>query len=707
MSEKYRVTRNLIIVLIITGLLTAVAFAAPAISLVLDRSGSMGFSNYMNPAKQRASVFVGLMEIGDHVSVVSFNDESSVNYANAVIADGMTITQVQNAINQISSTGRTSMGSGIYASRSQLNNSIATGQKAMLLLSDGWDNVVPFAIHAVPNIPASIDVYTIALGPNSDVGLLQWIANQTGGTYHMAPNAGVLQDIYDAITADVRGYETFSRNKDDILPLTENIHESVIDAGTERVFFVISTEEEDIDSETGIILSLVDPNGVEFSEDNLPLNGQVDYVTGFAYKYYEILDPQPGTWQMVVSGAQVDEELAYFVRAYGESNLKLELSLESTELATEEPLVLSAALTDNGNPITGSVVSGLVTPPSSEDAFEIAFQEISPGIYEAAYYDTESAGSYNVVVYAQADSGDQIFQREKIASYNLAPPDIVPAPILLHPLDYAASLDVDIEFVWTPVLDADYYQLQIADNQQILIDVEDIEQNTITIDSLEYGSDYMWRVRAVVDGVSGSWSGEMHFSTGIPDIPVPTNLDGYYTNEGALVYWEHSEEHPYYGEPNYYYIYRNDYAYAYIESSLNSYLDTAAYPGNSYTYYVVAGYSGNLSLPSNSITITATNVDNDVSEPLVTAIIGNYPNPFNPQTTIQFSLATAEKVQMVVFDIKGRIVNTLVDETLEAGHHKVTWNGIDNNFRPASSGIYFVRMVAAGNVDTTKILLLK
>jgi len=387
MSEKYRVTRNLIIVLIITGLLTAVAFAAPAISLVLDRSGSMGFSNYMNPAKQRASVFVGLMEIGDHVSVVSFNDESSVNYANAVIADGMTITQVQNAINQISSTGRTSMGSGIYASRSQLNNSIATGQKAMLLLSDGWDNVVPFAIHAVPNIPASIDVYTIALGPNSDVGLLQWIANQTGGTYHMAPNAGVLQDIYDAITADVRGYETFSRNKDDILPLTENIHESVIDAGTERVFFVISTEEEDIDSETGIILSLVDPNGVEFSEDNLPLNGQVDYVTGFAYKYYEILDPQPGTWQMVVSGAQVDEELAYFVRAYGESNLKLELSLESTELATEEPLVLSAALTDNGNPITGSVVSGLVTPPSSEDAFEIAFQEISPGIYEAAYYD--------------------------------------------------------------------------------------------------------------------------------------------------------------------------------------------------------------------------------------------------------------------------------------------------------------------------------
>jgi hypothetical protein len=80
----------------------------------------------------------------------------------------------------------------------------------------------------------------------------------------------------------------------------------------------------------------------------------------------------------------------------------------------------------------------------------------------------------------------------------------------------------------------------------------------------------------------------------------------------------------------------------------------------------------------------------------------NYPNPFNPTTTIQFGLKNAGMVKIRIYDVLGREIATLVNEQLPAGMHQVVWNG-----SMQSSGIYFVRMEATGFVETRKLFLLK
>jgi len=88
-------------------------------------------------------------------------------------------------------------------------------------------------------------------------------------------------------------------------------------------------------------------------------------------------------------------------------------------------------------------------------------------------------------------------------------------------------------------------------------------------------------------------------------------------------------------------------------------------------------------------------------------LIGNYPNPFNPETTILFNNAKAGNVQVCVYNIRGQKVRTLVDEHYGIGEHKVVWNGVDDNGRSVASGVYFYRMAAGAYVETKRMLMLK
>ena len=72
--------------------------------------------------------------------------------------------------------------------------------------------------------------------------------------------------------------------------------------------------------------------------------------------------------------------------------------------------------------------------------------------------------------------------------------------------------------------------------------------------------------------------------------------------------------------------------------------------------------------------------------------ISNYPNPFNPNTTIDFYLPEPGDVTLEVFNIKGQRVKTLINEHKETGSHNIVWNGTDQNGRFVSSGVYFYRL---------------
>ena len=95
------------------------------------------------------------------------------------------------------------------------------------------------------------------------------------------------------------------------------------------------------------------------------------------------------------------------------------------------------------------------------------------------------------------------------------------------------------------------------------------------------------------------------------------------------------------------------------------------------------------------------------STPQVLRIESNYPNPFNPQTTIRFSVPSDGKVQVTVYNIKGQKVKQLLNEQIVAGRHSVTWNGCDTNGRSVSSGLYFAKIEQGNKHRIHKMMLLK
>ncbi len=85
----------------------------------------------------------------------------------------------------------------------------------------------------------------------------------------------------------------------------------------------------------------------------------------------------------------------------------------------------------------------------------------------------------------------------------------------------------------------------------------------------------------------------------------------------------------------------------------------------------------------------------------------NYPNPFNPVTTIRYELPKSGSVRLEVFDILGRVVRTLVDQTQEAGYHSISWDGRNDMGEALSSGVYYLRMEAGQYRAVVKMALVR
>jgi len=107
------------------------------------------------------------------------------------------------------------------------------------------------------------------------------------------------------------------------------------------------------------------------------------------------------------------------------------------------------------------------------------------------------------------------------------------------------------------------------------------------------------------------------------------------------------------------------------------------------------------------VTITGLDDIDVVAPPAVTVLKSNYPNPFNPSTTIAFDVANAGYVSIEVYNIKGQRVRTLVNDNYVAGRHTVVWNGDDTAGRQVGSGVYFYRMTTPEYSSVKKMLLMK
>ena len=107
--------------------------------------------------------------------------------------------------------------------------------------------------------------------------------------------------------------------------------------------------------------------------------------------------------------------------------------------------------------------------------------------------------------------------------------------------------------------------------------------------------------------------------------------------------------------------------------------------------------------------VTAVEGVEGASLPSSYSLSAAYPNPFNPETTIEFAVPAGadERVKLDVYNAAGQLVATLVDEALSAGAYKTTWSGRDQQGDLVSSGVYFYRMQAGEFTATHPVTLLK
>lgn len=327
------------------------------IAISIDRSGSMAGS-YITGAKNAAKSFVDLMQINDFLSVTSFSSSASVNFQFAQITSEQIKTNAKNAINSIGTGGSTSIGAGLQKAQQQLNLGNTDKIQGMILLSDGKENEYPYVSQVLPTIPGNTDIYTIALGPDSDQTLLNNIASATGGFYSYSPNTTRLALIYNSIRAKVTGQQ-FLAWLIGLIAQGQNIfHDIIVDGGSSLINFSLTWPGSDLD------LELTDPNGNIINHSTS--NPNVSFTSGPTFETYIISNPVPGQYTAKIIGVSTSGQEPYNLVVTGESSLEMQVAFNKSVYGKNEPILVTAEIMDGDQPVTGASVNAVVTAPSKD-----------------------------------------------------------------------------------------------------------------------------------------------------------------------------------------------------------------------------------------------------------------------------------------------------------------------------------------------------
>ena len=154
-------------------------------------------------------------------------------------------------------------------------------------------------------------------------------------------------------------------------------------------------------------------------------------------------------------------------------------------------------------------------------------------------------------------------------------------------------------------------------------------------------------------------------------------------------------------------LYRNDEVIESIEGAGTTsephsyeYIDHTVVPGVSYTYVLADVDYANDEVKHSDLTLTLIVSENDIPQEFT--LENNYPNPFNPSTAISYHLKENCDLELSIYDMDGKIVETLVNDNISAGNHTVNWDASG-----LSSGVYLYRLKTDNFIETKKMVLMK
>lgn len=274
--------------------------------------------------------------------------------------------------------------------------------------------------------------------------------------------------------------------------------------------------------------------------------------------------------------------------------------------------------------------------------------------------------------------------------------------VLVTPDDGEINLEPgNFFFSWQQAARAEFYEIQVSENSDLTAPVID---NTISTpnftqtSNLELFTQYYWRARAGNNQGLGEWSETRSFTT-IIERPVVVTLSSPENNAGQIsttpqLAWDEADR-------------ASEYT---VQVSLNSdFSDPVIDTEVSETSFMVGEILENATIYYWRVRASNIGGDGDWSETrsfatevFETLVFNNYPNPFNPTTTIRYQLSEQTRVLLDVYDVIGRRVKTLVNEEQDAGVYFVNMDAND-----MASGVYLLRFVANNVNDVQKMTLMK
>ncbi len=294
--------------------------------------------------------------------------------------------------------------------------------------------------------------------------------------------------------------------------------------------------------------------------------------------------------------------------------------------------------------------------------------------------------------------------------------------VLFTPVaDEALSSAATVEFDWSDVDSAIFYELMIDTDENfgspVIVDYATVSE--LSTFSFDQSGTHYWRVRAFVGTGFGDWSETRPFDFSY-HFAATQQAPGDGDN-GVLAY--------------------TDIIAGFNENVDQSTVDTTSFSvvgsvsGQAAGSFLFWGGKGVKFMPDvdfefgETVTVTLSTdiLSLDTGLPLPQAkvwsfqiegsgaqtgeegavISDNFPNPFNPTTAIRFNLTEAGPVCIKLYDARGRLVRTLVDEQRAAGAQQATWNGKDDQGRQLASGAYFYRLETVAGTATKKMILIK
>jgi len=283
-------------------------------------------------------------------------------------------------------------------------------------------------------------------------------------------------------------------------------------------------------------------------------------------------------------------------------------------------------------------------------------------------------------------------------------------PVLAAPVSGATDRPQGVVVSWNSVALASAYHLQVSTDPAFaagfIVNDQTLTDSAKAVSVLEGQQRYYWRVRAVNAAGWGAFSDVRTFTTGFPATPLPVTPSNFLTNApqgGTLVWRSHASSLSYRVQLST----AADFSTTLIDTAglTDTTLSYAGLAGSKIHVWRIAALNpvgvSNWSEVWRFRTATPSAVGHPGEIPTMFALAQNYPNPFNPTTTIRFSIASLRRVHLEVYDVLGRSVGVLVDETLPPGEYAISWNASH-----VPSGVY-VYTLRAGTFTAVKKLIVQ